>query len=393
MGLARHAAQIGKSDRIALCCKKMPTQEHQGSVRSHRLLPATVGSQKMKKHKNMFPHFVMVTNQVLDSPAWRAMSHGARSLYIVLKRRYSPNGKNNGKIFLSEREAKKQLGSGFTEIVRWYRELQHYGFIEMMNAGCLGLDGKGKAPLWRLTEVGYMRGKSSPGMEDMPTMDFLKWNGVPFNNHHRGGDHLKPRKPKSGSKPWEAAGMSRSAWYRHGRSSAEMGRSRNLERPSKVRDRSRILERPAGTSGTESRSRIPERDAPEFRSGTVPENQSVPGNNRSRIPEHMSQWDAPEFRSISNKPSREGGRDSFREQPQTPVSEASPLRGNGHDATPAPEPVPVDDDMPASLRRCVRCNHSRDDDRGDVTAGRDGRWRHAVCHLLEGTTQATRGDR
>ena len=28
-----------------------------------------------------------------------------------------------------------------------------------------------------------MRGTSSRGVEDMPTMDFLKWNGVRFSEH------------------------------------------------------------------------------------------------------------------------------------------------------------------------------------------------------------------
>jgi hypothetical protein len=211
----------------------------------------------MKKHKN--PPFVMVTNQVLDAPAWKAMSMGARCLYIALKRRYSPNGKNNGKIRLSQREAREQLGAGFTQIARWFAELQYYGFIVMMEAGCLGLDGKGKAPSWRLTEVGYMRGKSSPGMEDMPTMNFLKWNGVRFSKHCPGGDHLKPK----------------------------------------------------------------------------------PETDRSRKPEHTASRGAPENRSISYKPSGEGGRGSLSDQPQTPVREASGTREDGHDAAPAAEAVPV----------------------------------------------------
>jgi hypothetical protein len=109
------------------------------------------------------------------------MSHGARSLYIALKRRYWPNKKNNGRIYLSHRQARKELGrSSPNEIVRWFRELQYYGFIVMVAPGCLGVNGKGKAPRWRLTEVSYMRGTSSRGVEDMPTMDFLKWNGVRF---------------------------------------------------------------------------------------------------------------------------------------------------------------------------------------------------------------------
>jgi hypothetical protein len=145
----------------------------------------------MSKDKN--PPFVMVTNQVLDSPAWRATSHGARNLYIALKRRYSSNRKNNGKIYLPQRKARKEIGSGSSQIARWYRELQYYGFIVIMTPGCLGVEGKGKAPHWRLTEVAYMRGTSSKGMTDMPTMDFLKWNGVRFSNHHPGGDHLKAK--------------------------------------------------------------------------------------------------------------------------------------------------------------------------------------------------------
>jgi hypothetical protein len=54
---------------------------------------------------------------------------------------------------------------------------------------------------------------------------------------------------------------------------------------------------------------------------------------------------------------------------------------------PEPPPVPADEDISVAQRRCFRCNGpSGDDDRGEVTLGRDGEWRHAVCHLLEGTT-------
>jgi hypothetical protein len=156
----------------------------------------------MIKKKHDGPHFVMVTETVLDSPAWQAMSHGARSLYIALKRRYWPNQKNNGYLYLSQRKAVKELGSGMSQIVRWFRELQYYGFIIMMSPGYLGVEGKGRAPRWRLTEVAYMRGTSSKGMEDMPTTDFLKWNGVRFSKHQEGGDHLgkslesRSRKPE-----------------------------------------------------------------------------------------------------------------------------------------------------------------------------------------------------
>jgi hypothetical protein len=262
--------------------------------------------------KNKNPPFVMVTNQVLDSPAWRVMSHGARSLCVALKRRCPPNRHNNGRIRLSQREAQKQLGAGFTQITRWYRELQYYGFIVMTEPGCLGIEGKGKAPQWRLTEVAYMRGTSSKGMEDMPTMDFLKWDGVRFSKHHPGGDHLQP-KPKHGAPE-----------------------NRSTTDPKEK---------------TESRSRKPERTAPENQSTCAPENQSTSWNKRSRKPEHTARQSAPENRSNSYKPSGVGRAGSFLNS-----GNGGAERGSGstadqpRPANPRPDPW-ADLGIPESLRR------------------------------------------
>jgi hypothetical protein len=115
---------------------------------------------------------VPLLKATLASPAWRAMSHGARNLYVALKLRYSSNLKNNGRIYVSTRDAAEELGSNRTYVSRWFRELHHYGFIVMTSPGCLGVDGNGMAPHWRLTEVGYMH--------DAPTRDFLKWDGTAF---------------------------------------------------------------------------------------------------------------------------------------------------------------------------------------------------------------------
>jgi hypothetical protein len=128
--------------------------------------------ERERREKGRLPPFVPLLIATLDTPAWRAMSHGARSLYVALKRRYSPNSHNNGRLFLSQRDAAEEVGSHHNEIARWYRELQHYGFIVMQTAGCLGVEGKGQAPRWRLTELGYMR--------DPPTRDFERWDGKRF---------------------------------------------------------------------------------------------------------------------------------------------------------------------------------------------------------------------
>src|SRR5262249_43331941 len=91
------------------------------------------------RHKNRLPPFVPLLIATLDSPAWRAMSHGAQSLYVALKRRYNVKNHNNGRIYLSQRQARQELRSHHNEIARWFRELQHYGFIVMTTPGMLGV--------------------------------------------------------------------------------------------------------------------------------------------------------------------------------------------------------------------------------------------------------------
>jgi hypothetical protein len=65
------------------------------------------------------------------------------------------------------------------------RELTFYGFIVMSNPGCLGVEGRGKAPHWRLTEIGYMT--------DPPTRDFLRWDGVVFHEQKNLSHYLKKK--------------------------------------------------------------------------------------------------------------------------------------------------------------------------------------------------------
>jgi hypothetical protein len=116
--------------------------------------------------------FVPVLIETMKSAAWRAMSAYARVVYIALKSRYSFDARNNGRIYISTRDGKELTGFDKKTVGRALRELQHYGFIVMTEPGCLGVEGKGKAPHWRLTEIGYMR--------EPPTKDFLKWDRTIF---------------------------------------------------------------------------------------------------------------------------------------------------------------------------------------------------------------------
>jgi hypothetical protein len=109
----------------------------------------------------------------------------------VLKSRYSSNFKNNGKIYLSTRTAAEELGS-FSHrdnVRRWFRELKYYGFIDMVSPGHLGVEGKGKAPHWRLTEIGYMT--------EPPTRDYLRWDGVVF-HEQKSPKHYLSKKQNPG---------------------------------------------------------------------------------------------------------------------------------------------------------------------------------------------------
>lgn len=125
-----------------------------------------------KKHRNReswdaapSQPFVSVLKPTLQEPAWKAMSYGARCLYITLKSYF--NGKNNGRLYLSVRRAADDLGAGTTSVERWFRELQDFGWIRSTEVGRLGLDGHGQATCWRLTELGFMG--------DQPTREYREW--------------------------------------------------------------------------------------------------------------------------------------------------------------------------------------------------------------------------
>ena len=135
-------------------------------------MPRPTQEQREANQRAKLAPFVPLLKETLDTPAWKALSHGARSLYAALKRRYNRNNHNNGRLWLSQRDAAQEIGSHHNEIARWFRELQFYGFIRMKTPGGLGVLGKGKAPHWRLTELGYM--------QDPPTREFTHWQGEKF---------------------------------------------------------------------------------------------------------------------------------------------------------------------------------------------------------------------
>jgi hypothetical protein len=79
----------------------------------------------MAKDKGRLPPFVPLLVSTIDTPAWRAMSHGARSLYVSLKRRVP---KQRNRAYLSYREASREIGFGARHLTggsqRWGKRRQ-----------------------------------------------------------------------------------------------------------------------------------------------------------------------------------------------------------------------------------------------------------------------------
>jgi hypothetical protein len=63
-----------------------------------------------KRRKSKLPPFVPMIKTTMATPAWRAMSFGARLLYIELRGHLRNDYLNNGTVWLSCRDAAKAIG-------------------------------------------------------------------------------------------------------------------------------------------------------------------------------------------------------------------------------------------------------------------------------------------
>lgn len=99
-------------------------------------------------------HWVRLTREIMELPAWRALSTTAQALYPWLRLEWKgPRNNNNGKIQLSVRQAASALGVTPTTASNAFHDLQRKGFIVMTAKPHLGVEGFAKAPLYELTEL------------------------------------------------------------------------------------------------------------------------------------------------------------------------------------------------------------------------------------------------
>ena len=145
-------------------------------------------SRKDRSHDKL-PPFVPLFRETLASSAYRQLSFGARALFTALRSRCV---RNNGHVYLSQRDVGKELGhKDRGNIANWYRELQHYGFIVQTEGASLGVDGKGMAPHWLITDMPTRKGNNELAL---PTKDFLRWDGSVFEPHLRPSKQWNARK-------------------------------------------------------------------------------------------------------------------------------------------------------------------------------------------------------
>lgn len=119
-----------------------------------------------KGKKSWSGRHVQLPEYLQATEAWATMKPGPRALYIELRRRF--NGSNNGKLWLSHRDAAKAICVSKNTVGGYFQELKQRGFIDEGVVGHLGVDGLGHATSWVLTELPTPDGKA-------PTKRFLEW--------------------------------------------------------------------------------------------------------------------------------------------------------------------------------------------------------------------------
>jgi hypothetical protein len=108
--------------------------------------------------------FVMLTEELLSSQAYRHLSSSARAMLVEIIRRY--DGKNNGYITMSVRQAASLCGCSNRPAMKALDDLQRHGFIKPRMKGAFSLKVR-HATHWALTY------KTLNGAK--PTYDYRTW--------------------------------------------------------------------------------------------------------------------------------------------------------------------------------------------------------------------------
>ena len=105
----------------------------------------------MKKHngKGRRDTFVRLSHELLAGPAWQSLDPVAAAIYVEIAARY--NGRNNGRIPYSCREAEKRFRIGRHTVLRALARLQAAGLVAVTRKGWFA-DKFRRATEWQLAQ-------------------------------------------------------------------------------------------------------------------------------------------------------------------------------------------------------------------------------------------------
>ena len=111
----------------------------------------TPGRKPNRKGRSQEPRFVKFHEGVYTSNAWRSLDPVARSLLLEVWQRH--NGRNNGQIPLSAREARAALGVHPRKIKKALADLEERGFLVCHYRGAFNVK-EPRASEWEITTEG-----------------------------------------------------------------------------------------------------------------------------------------------------------------------------------------------------------------------------------------------
>ena len=108
----------------------------------------------MSKAKAPVERFIALPHALVNSDRWKALHPGAVVLLLQIWTRF--NGRNNGEISFSQREAETMFGWGSHTAVRRFAELQEAGFLVAVEQGSFnrraGVRGQ-RATTWSIPQA------------------------------------------------------------------------------------------------------------------------------------------------------------------------------------------------------------------------------------------------
>ena len=146
----------------------------------HRRAKPTASSRLLPNGRNRYGgHHARLYDWELQCAAYRSLGCQARCLLTELKALF--NGRNNGQIAMSVREAMRRLGTGRKLAEKALAELQDRGFIKATVKGSFHCKAR-HATLWRLAEF---------DCDGQPaSKEFMRWS-PPAEKHGAPREHRR----------------------------------------------------------------------------------------------------------------------------------------------------------------------------------------------------------